>query len=90
MCAAARLLVTADSRPRHLAQAFGTSVVAIAGPTDPRHTAAYESPVHIVRETVPCGPCLRERCPLSGDRHHACMRSVDYEEVARVAARVLR
>ncbi|MFN0243633.1 MAG: glycosyltransferase family 9 protein [Planctomycetota bacterium] len=89
LCAAARLFLTADSGPRHLAHAFGVPSVVIAGPTDPRHTAEYTSPVRIVRVTVPCGPCHREVCPLAGDAEHVCMRSIDAADVSRAAVELL-
>lgn len=40
--ARARLLVTNDTGPRHLAGAFGTPTVALFGPTDPRWTTLPE------------------------------------------------
>ncbi len=40
--ARARLLVTNDTGPRHLAAAFGTPTVALFGPTDPRWTTLPE------------------------------------------------
>lgn len=89
LCAAARLLVTADSGPRHLAHAFGVPSVVLAGPTDPRHTAEYESVVFVARTTVPCGPCHRETCPIRGERNHACMRGIDASIVSHVAVRLL-
>lgn len=44
--ARARLLVTNDTGPRHLAAAFGTPTVALFGPTDPRWTTLPERAGH--------------------------------------------
>jgi heptosyltransferase-2 len=62
LCAQARLVLAADSGPRHVARAVGASVVCLAGPTDPRHTAGVRPRERLVRHTVPCGPCHREHC----------------------------
>lgn len=79
----ARAVVTADNGPRHLAVAVGTPVVAVLGPTDPRHTADHLRHTRLVRAEVPCGPCHREVCPLSGPAHKACFTRIDPDEVAR-------
>lgn len=42
--ARARLLVTNDTGPRHLAAVFGTPTIALFGPTDPRWTILPERP----------------------------------------------
>ena len=61
-----------DSGPRHLAGALGRQAVVLHGPTDPRHSGLRGAPVRISRLQVPCGPCHKERCPLSGEDHMAC------------------
>ena len=61
-----------DSGPRHLAGALGRQAVVLHGPTDPRHSGLRGAPVKISRLQVPCGPCHKERCPLSGEDHMAC------------------
>jgi heptosyltransferase-2 len=81
----ARLALSADAGPRHLAVAAGTPLVTVAGPTDPRHTADHLGCTRLLRERVDCGPCHLERCPLDGARHHACMRRVDPAAVAAAA-----
>ncbi|MBL8861777.1 MAG: hypothetical protein JNK02_07165 [Planctomycetes bacterium] len=66
--------LTADSGPRHVAQALGKPVTVLCGPTDPRHTAEHAANVTVLRAEVPCGPCHREVCPLRGEEQRACMR----------------
>jgi len=90
LCAGARVLLTADSGPRHLAVAAGTPVAVVCGPTDPRHTADHLERTRVVREPVECGPCHRERCPLAGGERDACMRRIDPGELARAALALLR
>ena len=83
--AEARLLVSADNGPRHIAAAVGTPVAVVCGPTDPRHTADHLSCTRFVRATQACSPCHREICPLSGAAHQACFTRIDPMEVARAA-----
>lgn len=100
LCRAARLVLSADVGPRHLAQAVGTPIVVVMGPTDPRHTDQHGPAVRVVRRAVPCGPCHRERCPLprplprsgtgpGGLRHHGCMLGLTPDEVVRAARSLL-
>jgi heptosyltransferase-2 len=84
-CADARLVLTSDSGPRHLARAAGAAVVAVAGPTDPRHSAGERARERLLRVVVPCGPCHRERCPLAGTEQKRCMREVAPQAIAAAA-----
>ncbi len=81
----ARLVVSADNGPRHLAVAVGTPIVVVCGPTDPRHTADQLSRTRFVRANQICSPCHRETCPLTGPAHLACFTRIDPHEVARAA-----
>lgn len=74
LCERATLVATADSGPRHLANAVGAPLVVLFGPTDPRHTADHTSRTIGLRIPVECGPCHRELCPLAGAAHHRCMQ----------------
>jgi ADP-heptose:LPS heptosyltransferase len=57
------LLVTGDTGPMHLANAVGTPVVAIFGPSDPRRYAPRGLHDRVVRIDLPCAPCNRIRKP---------------------------
>lgn len=50
--ARARLMVTNDTGPRHLAAAFGTPCITLFGPTDPRWTTLPPEPDGRTREVV--------------------------------------
>ncbi len=60
---AARLAVTADTGPMHLAAALGTPVAALFGPTAPWRTGPYGEGHEVVRLALPCSPCFRRQCP---------------------------
>ena len=89
LCAEARLFLTSDSGPRHVARAVAAAVLCVAGPTDPRHTAGERGRETLVRTQVSCGPCHRERCPLAGAERHACMTRIEPERIATAALGLL-
>ena len=80
-----RLLVTNDSGPMHVAAALGVPLVAVFGPTDWRETAPAGGPHRLVREPVPCSPCLLRECPID----HRCMRRVTVDRVVGEARALL-
>ena len=74
----ARLLVTNDSAPLHLATAMGTPVVALFGPTVTEFGFGPLRPGDVALgvqglECRPCSPHGPPACPL---RHHRCMREL--------------
>lgn len=85
--AGAAALVTVDSGPRHLATATGVPAVVLYGSTDPRHTADFLTDQLALTADVPCAPCHRERCPLHGDAHLACLDALQAEDVRRLVER---
>jgi len=79
----ARLLVSNDSAPMHLAVAVRTPVVAIFGPTVPAFGFyPYGENDRVVEDTTlscrPCGIHGHEKCPLGT---HACMQHITVEMV---------
>ena len=80
-----RLLVTNDSGPMHVAAGLGVPVVAIFGPTDWRETAPVTDRHRLLREPVPCAPCLLRDCPID----HRCMKLITIGSVANAAASLL-
>jgi heptosyltransferase-2 len=72
-----RLLLCNDSGSMHVAAALGVPVVAVFGPTDADATAPLGGGHRIVRQPVPCSPCLLRECPID----HRCMGGVSVERV---------
>jgi heptosyltransferase-2 len=86
LAARCAVLVTHDSGALHIANAVGTPVVALFGPTDPRRTAPIGSGVCIVHRQLACSPCFRTDCPYPD---HPCMRLIAVEDVYAAVRHVL-
>lgn len=80
----AKLLITTDTGPMHIAAAMKCPVVALFGPTSPARTGPYGTGHRVVEAGVPCSPCFRKKCkaPL-------CMTRIDTERVFEEAATFL-
>lgn len=81
----ANLLITNDTGPRHFANAFGTPVVTIFGPTDPQWTETDSPTERSLMVKVHCGPCMKRSCPLD----HRCMTWVSTDMVLASAGELL-
>lgn len=84
----ARICVTNDSGPMHLAAALGTPLVSVFGPTDPVWIGPYQRPQAVVRADLECSPCYLRRlreCPHG----HACMNRVTPDLVINRIERIL-
>lgn len=82
---AARLMVTNDTGPRHLAAAFATPCVAIFGPTDPRWTTLPPPARGPAERIIVADPSLPDT--EVADEHPQRCR-IDKVETARVVAAV--
>jgi ADP-heptose:LPS heptosyltransferase len=87
----ARLVITGDTGPMHLAAALGRPVVAVFGPSDPVRYAPLGTPHRVVRVDLPCSPCNRIRLPPERCRVRTpdCLRLVDVEAVVSSADALL-
>ncbi len=74
----ARLLVSTDSGPRHIAAGVGTPTVTLFGPIDPRWSENYQAEAIQLHLPLDCSPCGRRICPLG---HHRCMRDLTTDMV---------
>lgn len=74
----ARLLVTNDSAPLHLASALGTRVVALFGPTVPEFGfgPAGAGDLALGVADLRCRPCSDHGPPACPLGHHRCMREL--------------
>ena len=82
----ARVMVSGDTGPMHIASAFGVPLVGIFGPTDPARNGPVGDADEIVYRAEPCGPCYKQRCP---GYDNVCMTAIEVEDVAAAVGRSL-
>lgn len=80
----ARLVITNDTGPMHIAAALNIPVVAVFGPTDPRRTGPYGRNNIILQSHSGCVPCFKRRCT-----DMLCMHEVTPEAVVRESNKIL-
>ena len=78
LIARANAVVTNDSGLMHIAAALGRPLVAVYGPTDPRHTPPLSDLARVLWLHLDCAPCQKRECPLG---HHNCMRGISADMV---------
>lgn len=84
------LFIGNDSGLAHLAGAAGIPLVVLSGADNPNETSPLASKkTVIIKNELECISCVKNDCPLSGNRHMQCMRQITVEEVFDVAARYL-
>jgi heptosyltransferase-1 len=81
----ARIVISTDSGPMHLAAAVGTPVIALFGPTDPARTGPYGSGHTIIRTELACSPCFLKKCSTK-----KCMEDISAEQVLIQLKKILR
>ncbi len=74
----ASFVLTNDTGPRHLAEAFGIPHLTIMGPNDPRYTELDSERGEVIREDVACSPCQLKVCPLE---EQICMTRLNAKRV---------
>jgi len=72
----ARLVISNDSGPMHIAAGFQVPVVAIFGPTSPVRTGPYGTSNIVIESDAECAPCFRKKC-----KDMRCMRGISAERV---------
>ncbi len=87
----AKLLVTNDSAPQHLASAVGTPTITIFGPTVEQFGFGPLAPnsISLGLDALACRPCHHHgppRCPLG---HWRCMRELGVDAVASAVHEIL-
>lgn len=82
----AKVLVSNNSGPVHIASALGTPVVDLYALTNPQHTP-WKTANRVLHHDVPCRWCYRSVCP---EGHHACLNGVAVEQVVAAAMELIQ
>ncbi len=85
----AKMVVSSDTGPMHMAAALDTPYVALFGPTAPEWAAPLTGIGSVLFHKVPCGPCDKVRCPLPADEKQKCLRLITVQEVMDECVKVL-
>jgi heptosyltransferase I len=72
----ARIVISNDSGPMHIAAGFRVPVVAIFGSTSPVRTGPYGEGHVTVKSNLKCSPCFRKQC-----KDMKCMKWIKAEDV---------
>jgi heptosyltransferase-2 len=92
LLARARLLITNDSSPQHLASAMNTPTIAIFGPTVPAFGFGPLAPHSFTAglPDLPCRPCHHHGPPTCPLTHWKCMRDLNVERIEELVNQVLK
>ena len=82
---AARLFISGDTGPLHLAAAVGTPIVALFGPTRPERNGPWVARDVVVSRVDRCSCVYERRCRLA----NACINDITVPEVVAAVARRL-
>lgn len=81
----AKLVITNDSAPLHLACAVGTKVLAIFGPTNPLRYGPDGEFDEVINKKLSCAPCEVATCNFN----YECMKLISPEEVFETSRMML-
>lgn len=81
----AKVVVSTDTGPMHIAAAVETPLVAIFGSTAPWRTGPWGEKHMILRADIDCSPCLKKNCMKESE----CMRGISVEMVLSAVDEIL-
>lgn len=87
----ARLMISNDTGPLHLAVAVGTPTVSMFGPTDPRRTGPYPfggEKNSVLTAKLDCAPCFKSACRHTPELE--CMTAIPVEQVVAAAVELVK
>jgi len=82
----AKVFITNDSGPMHLAAALGTPTVGIFGSTEDLLTGPVGRKTAVVREKIECSPCFKRECRFG---HYECLKKVEASYVLEKAREMI-
>jgi heptosyltransferase-2 len=86
----ASLFVGNDSGPAHLAASVGCPIVVLSGADDPRETSPMSNRKRLLYlDNLDCISCVKNKGPLTGAAHMACMKGITVEMVLSAVSDLL-
>jgi lipopolysaccharide heptosyltransferase II len=87
----ANLAISGDSGPMHIAEAVGTPLIAIHGPTDPALSGPVSPDAVILRSDIWCSPCYKTKGPADCRFYTTqCMKDITPARVFTTARQLLK
>lgn len=80
----AKLFISGDTGPLHIAVAAGTNIVALYGPTSPDRTGPYGKHHQVLVANDDCRPCFKKKCDRTD-----CMKNISVDSVYQTAQYML-
>jgi len=80
----AKVVVTVDTGPMHIASALKVPTIALFGPTSPERTGPWGERDVVLKSSLPCSPCFKKEC-----KNFKCMESINTEEVKMALEKLL-
>jgi heptosyltransferase I len=77
----ARIVISNDSGPMHIAAGFQVPVVAIFGPTSPVRTGPYGKGHIVIKSDLECAPCFKKHCSSL-----RCLQGITVDDVYKKTA----
>ncbi|MEX0725298.1 MAG: glycosyltransferase family 9 protein [Planctomycetaceae bacterium] len=81
----AKVVVSTDSGPMHMAALVGAPVVALFGPTHPVTSGPFGDGHRVLHRRLPCSYCFKKTCPTQ----HECLDQLSPAEVWNAVTDVL-
>ncbi|MDA1211995.1 MAG: glycosyltransferase family 9 protein [Planctomycetota bacterium] len=81
----ARVVISTDSGPMHMAAMVGVPVVALFGPTHPVTSGPFGDGHRVLHRRLPCSYCFKKECPTQ----HECLDLLSPAEVWNAVSDVL-
>ena len=82
--AGAKLVVTVDTGPMHIASALKIPTVALFGPTSPQRTGPWNGKYMVLKADLPCMPCFKKEC-----KDWKCMKEIKASQVHKAMEKLL-
>ena len=87
LVARAKVYISGDSAPLHVAAAMKVPVVALFGPTDPKRHMPPADKAIVINEHLKCSPCYSGECKI---KTHACMKQITADDVLAKVKELLK